>query len=79
MTEQEVRAIAEKLVADSSLDPCFFVEMRKLDRSQLPDSTAVGYEWIVDFQFEGDESYSAQWLMVVVDDATGKAEFIEGL
>ena len=79
MTENEVRKIAEQYVVERKLDPCSIVSIRKFDRKDIPIPSTVGDEWVVQFQFECDEGVSADYLMVVIDDATGEPQQMESL
>lgn len=79
MTENEVREIAEKYVAERKLDPCSIVSIRKFDRKKIPNPSTVGDEWVVQFQFECDEGVSPDYSMVVIDDATGELQLMESL
>lgn len=79
MTENEVRKIAEKYVVEWKLDPCSIVSIRKFDRKDIPNPSTVGDEWVVQFQFECEEGVSADYSMVVIDDATGKPQPMESL
>ncbi len=79
MTENEVKRIAENYVVERKLDPCSIVSIRKFDRKDIPNPATVGDEWVVQSQFECDEGVSADYSMVVIDDATGKPQLMESL
>jgi hypothetical protein len=79
MTENEVRTIAEKYMFERKLDPWSIVSVRKFDRKEMHNPSTVGDEWVVQFQFQCEEGVSADYTMVVIDDATGAPQAMESL
>ncbi len=79
MTEKQIREIAEAYVVEQSLDKCNVVAVRRFKRSEIPNPTTVGDEWVVQFQFEIEEGVSACYTSVVIDDATGEPQLLESL
>jgi hypothetical protein len=79
MTENEVKQIAENYVVERQLAPCSIVSIRKFSRKDICSPSTQGDEWIVQFQFQSDESISADYTMVLIDDATGEPQFVESL
>lgn len=74
LTEESVREIAEKYVAQKNLDKCQVVSTRR--GTDLDSEKPV---WYVQFQFEAAEDESACHTFVQVDDATGDPRLIESL
>jgi hypothetical protein len=79
MTEDEARTIAQDYVINKSLDRCFVASVRKFSRADVRSPWTIGDEWVIQFQFENDGSYAAEYTSVMVDDATGEARLMEHL
>jgi len=81
MTEDQVKRIADDFISKSHLDPCEFASIRRFPKSSLDGPITVEDEWVVTYEFKlpDDVACSTEIAIVVVDDATGNASFLESL